>query len=158
LAAGCNGATPAPPTAGSAATSRPKDSATAAAATSPAKGSLVEGAMVRPHHEESVVECPVRLDLHDPDPRAARDDARRTALLDEANKQIEAGAFAAAWTCADRAADLAPTSVEAHHLRGAALAALGRDADAQTAYALALALDPDDPETLRAVADFYING
>jgi Flp pilus assembly protein TadD/predicted Zn-dependent protease with MMP-like domain len=66
--------------------------------------------------------------------------------------------FAAAWTCADRAADLAPTSVEAHHLRGAALAALGRDNDAQTAYGLALALDPDDPETLRAVADFYING
>ena len=68
------------------------------------------------------------------------------------------GVFGAAWTCADRAADLAPTSVEAHHLRGAALAALGRDAEAQTAYALALALDPDDPETLRAVADFYING
>src|SRR6478672_9013028 len=72
--------------------------------------------------------------------------------------QIEQAAYAAAWTCADRAADLAPTSVEAHHLRGASLAALGRDAEAQTAYALALALDPDDPETLRAVADFYING
>ena len=53
---------------------------------------------------------------------------------------------------------LTPTSVEAHHLRGAALAALGRDAEAQVAYSLALALDPDDPETLRAVADFYING
>jgi predicted Zn-dependent protease with MMP-like domain/Flp pilus assembly protein TadD len=51
-----------------------------------------------------------------------------------------------------------PTSVEAHHLRGAALAALGRDDEAQVAYSLALALDPDDPETLRAVADFYING
>jgi Flp pilus assembly protein TadD/predicted Zn-dependent protease with MMP-like domain len=66
--------------------------------------------------------------------------------------------FGAAWTCADRAADLSPTSVEANHLRGAALAALGRDTEAATAYALALALDPDDPETLRAVADFYING
>jgi predicted Zn-dependent protease with MMP-like domain len=43
-------------------------------------------------------------------------------------------------------------------LRGSALAARGRDAEAQIAYSLALSLDPDDPETLRAVADFYING
>jgi len=54
--------------------------------------------------------------------------------------------------------DMSPQAVEAHHLRGAALAALGRDAEAQVAFSLALALDPDDPETLRAVADFYING
>jgi predicted Zn-dependent protease with MMP-like domain len=51
-----------------------------------------------------------------------------------------------------------PTSVEAHHLRGSALAALGREAEAQLAYGIALAFDPDDPETLRAVSDFYING
>jgi Flp pilus assembly protein TadD/predicted Zn-dependent protease with MMP-like domain len=115
--------------------------------------SLVEGATaVRPHREEPVVECPAVV------PDSADDDARVSALLDEANKQIERAQYAAAWTCADRAGDLAPTSVEAQHLRGAALAALGRDQEAQTAYALALALDPDDPETLRAVADFYING
>ena len=88
----------------------------------------------------------------------ADDEARVSALLDEANKQIERAQYAAAWTCADRAGDLSPTSVEAQHLRGAALAALGRDQEAQIAYGLALALDPDDPETLRAVADFYING
>ena len=82
---------------------------------------------------------------------SARCSTRRTS-------RSSSGSYGAAWTCADRAADLAPTSVEAHHLRGAALAALGRDAEAQTAYSLALALDPDDPETLRAVADFYING
>lgn len=120
-----------------------------AAATS--KPNLVEGG-VRPHHEEDVVDCPAKL------VEGQDDDARVTALLDEANKQIEASGFGAAWTCADRAADISPTSVEAHHLRGAALAALGRDQEAATAYALALALDPDDPETLRAVADFYING
>ncbi len=127
--------------------------AVVAAATPPAtkSGPLVEGA-IRPHHEEPVVDCPVGGADN------ADDEARVTALLDEANKQIEKASYAAAWTCADRAADLAPQSVEAHHLRGAALAALGRDAEAQTAYALALALDPDDPETLRAVADFYING
>ncbi len=129
------------------------NAAAATAAPVPSKpGSMVEGAVVRPHHEEQVVECPAKI------PDTADDDTRLSALLDEAEKQIEQAAYSAAWTCADRAADLAPDSVEAQHLRGAALAALGRDADAQTAYSLALALDPDDPETLRAVSDFYING
>ena len=125
-----------------------------AATPSPVKQSnLVEGGMqVRPHKEEPVVECPAVI------PETADDEARVQALLDAANKQIEVAGFAAAWTCADRAADLSPQSVEAHHLRGTALASLGRDAEAQTAYSLALAIDPDDPETLRAVADFYING
>jgi Flp pilus assembly protein TadD/predicted Zn-dependent protease with MMP-like domain len=133
-----------------------KHTATVAAATAvpPSKGgALVEGATpVRPHREEPVIECPAVV------PDNADDEARVSALLDEANKQIEHAQYGAAWTCADRAGDLSPTSVEAQHLRGAALAALGRDQEAQTAYALALALDPDDPETLRAVADFYING
>jgi len=107
---------------------------------------------VRPHREEQVVECPAKL------PDGGDDDTRVAALLEAANKQISLAAYGAAWTCADRAADLMPTSVEAQHLRGASLAALGRDHEAQLAYGLALALDPDDPETLRAVADFYING
>lgn len=135
---------------------RPSGAGSNAAAASlaiPGKAGAVEGAApMRPHHEEPVVECPATM------PDNADDDARVQALLDEANKQIERVQYAAAWTCADRAGDLAPTSVEAQHLRGAALAALGRDQDAQIAYSLALALDPDDPETLRAVADFYING
>lgn len=124
---------------------------TVAAATGPAKPGVIEGA-VRPHHEESVIDCPAVLRDSDDD------EARVAALLEAANQQIVQAAFGAAWTCADRAADLNGTSVEAHHLRGAALAGLGRDAEAQLAYSLALALDPDDPETLRAVADFYING
>jgi Flp pilus assembly protein TadD/predicted Zn-dependent protease with MMP-like domain len=126
---------------------------TAAAAIQPSKSpGHVEGATLRPHHEEPVVECPAQI------ADSADDDARVAALLETANKQLVQGTFAAAWTCADRAADILPSSVEAHHLRGAALAGLGRDSDAQVAYSLALALDPDDPETLRAVADFYING
>jgi Flp pilus assembly protein TadD/predicted Zn-dependent protease with MMP-like domain len=131
----------------------PSTGPTAAAATATMPGkAMVEGATLRPHHEEAVVECPAAIgDTID-------DEGRVAILLDEANRQIEHAAYAAAWTCADRAADLTPTSVEAHHLRGAALAALGRDAEAQMAYSLALSLDPDDPETLRAVADFYING
>ena len=125
---------------------------TVAAATAPAPQHVdVEGAL-RPHHEQPVVECAIKV------PDNADDEYRVQALLDQANKEIERGQYAAAWTCADRASDLVPTSVEAHHLRGASLAALGRDNEAQMAYSLALALDPDDPETLRAVADFYING
>ncbi|MBV8761741.1 MAG: metallopeptidase family protein [Deltaproteobacteria bacterium] len=149
VVAGCRGAAPA----GGAAKAGSASGPTAAAATAvpvPGKG-IIEGG-VRPHHEEAVVECAAKV------PESADDDARVSALLDEANKDLEQGMYGAAWTCADRAADLAPTSVEANHLRGAALAALGRDNEAQIAYSLALSLDPDDPETLRAVADFYING
>lgn len=145
--AGCRG--PAPVEKGHSGSGGPNAAAATATAV-PSKG-MVEGG-VRPHHEEAVVECEAKI------PDSADDDARVNALLDEANKDLEQGSYGAAWTCADRAADLAPTSVEANHLRGAALAALGRDAEAQTAYSLALALDPDDPETLRAVSDFYING
>jgi Flp pilus assembly protein TadD/predicted Zn-dependent protease with MMP-like domain len=147
LAAGCHGGSA--PAVGGHGSNGP-NAAAATAVPVPSKG-IVEGG-VRPHHEEAVVECGANI------PDAADDDARVSALLDEANKDLEQGSYGAAWTCADRAADLTPTSVEANHLRGAALAALGRDAEAQTAYSLALALDPDDPETLRAVADFYING
>src|SRR5258708_2325726 len=47
-------------------------------------------------------------------------------------------------------------SVAAHHFRGAALAELGHIEEARTAYARALALDPDDPEVLRSVADLHV--
>lgn len=127
----------------------PLGSAAAASATPPGKPHDHE---LRPHHEEAVVECLAQI------ADTADDDLRLQALLDQANRDIEHANYAGAWTCADRASDLAPASVEAHHLRGAALAALHRDEEAQMAYSLALALDPDDPETLRAVADFYING
>jgi Flp pilus assembly protein TadD len=78
-------------------------------------------------------------------------------LLDEAERHLEAGQWADAFTCADIAADRSPQSIEPHHLRAAALAGAGHDREAATAYDLALALDPDDPETLRAAADFYVN-
>ncbi len=141
---------PAPAAASAATVAATAHAGSAAAAAT--KGGLVEGGALRPHKEEPVVECPAVI------PDTADDDARLTALLDTANAQLDAAAYSAAWTCADRATDLAPQSVEANHLRATALAALGRDAEAQTAYALTLALDPDDPETLRAVSDFYVNG
>jgi Flp pilus assembly protein TadD/predicted Zn-dependent protease with MMP-like domain len=153
LVAACNGSAPTEPKGGHGSAGSSAGAAASTAIPASKAGSLVEGAtVVRPHREESVIECPATI------PDNADDEARVSALLDEANKQIERAQYAAAWTCADRAGDLSPTSVEAQHLRGAALAALGRDQEAQLAYQLALALDPDDPETLRAVADFYING
>lgn len=78
-------------------------------------------------------------------------------LLDESSARLEALEFAVATACADVAVDLEPSSIEAHHLRASGLAALGNYADAQVAYAMALALDPDDPETLSAAAHFFIN-
>lgn len=116
----------------------------------PAAKIAVPAAPLPPHIELPVVECPVTALPDDLD-------AALTRLIDTANNQLDAGAAAAAWTCADRAADLSPQSVEAHHLRGAALAMLGRWSDAQLAFGLALSLDPDDPETLRGAAHFYIN-
>ena len=80
------------------------------------------------------------------------------AVLDEASRLLyDAGGFAGALACADLAVDLVPQAVEAYHYRAAALAALGRYGEAQVAFAMALARDPDDPETLAAAADFYIN-
>jgi len=125
--------------------------ATAAALTASPPNKPHDHDSLRPHHEDAVVECAVQV------AETADDEMRLQAYLDEANKNIERGAYGAAWTCADRASDISPTSVEAQHLRGASLAALHRDDEAQLAYSLALALDPDDPETLRAVSDFYIN-
>jgi Flp pilus assembly protein TadD/predicted Zn-dependent protease with MMP-like domain len=131
----------------------PPSSGSAAAAVAPTtKAAELPAESLRPHREQAVVECLAQIPEH------ADDELRVQVLLDHANKDIERGNYGGAWTCADRAADIAPASVEAHHLRGAALAAMHRDAEAQLAYSLALALDPDDPETLRAVADFYING
>ena len=98
-----------------------------------------------------VVDCPVApVDGEAPERTLER-------LVEQAAASIDDQRYAEGWTCADQAADLAPSSVEAHHLRAAALAALGHDGEAELAYTMALALDPEDPETLRAVADFYLN-
>ncbi len=78
-------------------------------------------------------------------------------VLDLASQHYQNGDFASANACAQLATDLIPQAVEAQHLRAAALSALGRFDEAQVAFAMALLLDPDDPETLADVADFYIN-
>ena len=83
---------------------------------------------------------------HDPD-----------SLFDEANQSYRAGDFHGALACVELAAERLPGKVTVQHLRATSLAALGRYSEAQTAFALALALDPQDPQTLADVADFYIN-
>lgn len=79
------------------------------------------------------------------------------SLLDRAADRYDHGDFAGSLACAEEAARVEPRSVEAHHDRAAALQELGRLEDAQAAFARALSLDPDDPETLAGAADLYIN-
>ena len=80
-----------------------------------------------------------------------------TAVLDRAGDRFQAGDYDGALDCADEVLHETPDSVEAHHSRAMALAQLGRLADARDAITRALALDPDDPETLAAAADMYVN-
>jgi tetratricopeptide (TPR) repeat protein len=92
-----------------------------------------------------VVECPVA------------DRLAVVKMLDAAAARYEKGEFEVALACADRVVAIDPRNVEAHHDRAIALAALHRWDAAKQAFALALAIDPDDPETLAAAADFYVN-
>lgn len=77
-------------------------------------------------------------------------------LLEQASRDFERGRYEQALTCAREASRLDEGSVAAHHFRGAALAELSQLEEARTAYARALALDPDDPEVLRSAADLYV--
>ena len=78
-------------------------------------------------------------------------------LVARAADALERGDASRALACADEAIRAAPRSVAALDVRGAALAALGREDDARVAYARALALDPDDAQTLRDAAELYIH-
>lgn len=78
-------------------------------------------------------------------------------LLDRAGDLFDTNDFAGALACSEEAGRQAPRSIEAHHDRAAALLRLGRIEEARDALMLALALDADDPETLEAAADLYIN-
>jgi tetratricopeptide (TPR) repeat protein len=84
-------------------------------------------------------------------------DAPVAELLDRAADRFDHGDFAGTLACAEEAARLAPRSVEAHHNRAIALLRLDRLDEARDALELALALAPDDPETLEAAADLHIN-
>ena len=77
-------------------------------------------------------------------------------LLEQAARDFEKARYSEALECAREATRLDQGNIAAHHFRGASLAELGALDEAKTAYARALALDPDDPEVLRSVADLYV--
>jgi Flp pilus assembly protein TadD/predicted Zn-dependent protease with MMP-like domain len=78
-------------------------------------------------------------------------------LLDRAGEFLDRGDADGALACAEEAARQAPRSVEAHHDRAVALMRLSRFDEARDSLSLALALSPNDPETLELAADFYVN-
>ena len=83
-------------------------------------------------------------------------DASLPDLLEQAGHDFEKGRYEDALECAREATRIDGNSVAAHHFRGAALSELGHVEEARTAYARALALDPDDPEVLRSTADLHV--
>lgn len=78
-------------------------------------------------------------------------------LVSRAQVAFDAGDHERVLTCADEALRSAPRMLAALHYRSAALTALGRLDEARLAYARALAVDPDDPETLYGAADLYVS-
>ncbi|MBF5042807.1 hypothetical protein FGE12_10420 [Aggregicoccus sp. 17bor-14] len=76
--------------------------------------------------------------------------------LEAARAHYDAQHYAEALSCAARAAALEPDSADAHAERGLALAALEQDAEAQLAFARALALEPGNTNALWGAAHLYI--
>jgi tetratricopeptide (TPR) repeat protein len=111
---------------------------------------------IGPAHRASTETPPRPLRRCFPD-RPSWLDAAVAELLDRAGDLFDAADFEGALACAEEAARQAPRSVEAHHNRAVALIHLDRLDDARDAMALALALNPTDPETLEAAADLNIN-
>lgn len=62
-----------------------------------------------------------------------------------------------ALACAEESLRQNEASVEAHHNRALALLGLGQKDEAKQAITHALAIDPDDPETLLGAAELYIH-
>ncbi|MCY1046300.1 metallopeptidase family protein [Corallococcus sp. bb12-1] len=82
-------------------------------------------------------------------------DARGDAPLDAARRYYDEGHYEEALSCAAQAAALEPDLAAAHAERGAALAYLHREPEAQLAFARALAIDPGDPDALLGAAHLY---
>ena len=112
----------------------------------PAPSAAVAPAPARP--------SPVRTPPMTPEPLATCQ-AHEGEPLEAAQNYLEAGQYAEALSCAAQASALEPDSVAAHTTRADALAALDRTAEAQVAYARALALEPNDPDALLGAARLY---
>jgi tetratricopeptide (TPR) repeat protein len=75
--------------------------------------------------------------------------------LEAARRYYDDGRFEEALSCAAQAAALEPELAAAHAERGVALSALDRVAEAQMAFARALAIDPGSPDALLGAAHLY---
>jgi tetratricopeptide (TPR) repeat protein len=90
-----------------------------------------------------------------PEPIPTCKAAPGTTPLEAALDYLDVGKNAEALSCAAQASALEPDSAAAHSARGEALAALNRTAEAQVAYARALAIDPGFPDALLGAAHLY---
>ena len=77
-------------------------------------------------------------------------------LRSRSEKAYDQGDYARARACAEAALEVEPRSVAALQDRATALVASGELEAARLAYATALAVDPDDPDTLYGAADLYV--
>jgi tetratricopeptide (TPR) repeat protein len=77
-------------------------------------------------------------------------------FLQRAQFFYDSGRYADALACAVQASGAEPLSPDAHSERAWALVGLGKLEDARTAYARALALDPDHRDSLQGSAELYI--
>lgn len=88
--------------------------------------------------------------------RSPEEDPDPSGAIAAAAEAFEAGRFEDALAHAEEAVRADARSVPALHYRAAALAELGRDAEALEAYDRALARGKDDPELLLGAADFLV--
>ncbi|HZI13173.1 MAG TPA: tetratricopeptide repeat protein, partial [Myxococcus sp.] len=103
-------------------------------------------------------EAPLPARVEDPTHRVqplAVCNSEGAAPLDAARRYYDEGRFEEALSCAAQAAALEPDLAAAHAERGVALAALGREPEAQMAFARALAIDPGDADALLGSAHLY---
>jgi predicted Zn-dependent protease with MMP-like domain/Flp pilus assembly protein TadD len=91
-----------------------------------------------------------------PEPCAAGRREVPEALAERAAAELDAGAHARALGCAEEALRAEPRLVPALAVRAESLAGLGRIEEARLAYARALAVDPDDAETLLGAAELHV--
>lgn len=75
--------------------------------------------------------------------------------LDAARRLYDEHRFGEALSCAAQATAFFPDLPQAHSEKAAALSALGRFAEAELAYARALALSPDHPDALLGASHLY---
>jgi predicted Zn-dependent protease with MMP-like domain/Flp pilus assembly protein TadD len=84
----------------------------------------------------------------------ARTPAR--VLVSRSRSAYDRGDFTRGLACAEAALDVSPRLVPALSRRAAALVALNRAEEARVVYAQAMAIDPDDLDTLYGAADLYV--